>query len=88
MASLSKKKRKGKTCFEIWIGNEPNRSSIWLGSMSKSAANEILGHVIQLEAADGSNTLVPKSTVEWLKGLSDRFYLKMVKAGLAKERSS
>ena len=88
MSSLSRKKRNGKTCFEIWVGNEPDRSSVWLGNLSKSAANEILGHVIQLEAAKVSNTRLPNATTEWVRGLEERFHQKLVKARLVKERSS
>ena len=88
MASLSKKKRNGKICFEVSVGNEPNRRTIWLGNISKSAANEILGHVVQLDAAKVSNTVVPGATRDWLKGTDLRFHAKLVKAGLTKERAS
>ena len=88
MASLSKRIRRGQTNYEIRIGLEPNRSTIWLGGISKTGAHEILNHVVQLEAASGSNSQIPKSTKEWIQGLSDRFYSKLVKARLLKERSS
>ena len=88
MASLSSTKRNGKRCFQIWIGSEPNRRNLWLGSVSKTRANEILSNVIQLEAASESNTQLNKGTKEWLSAVEDRFHAKLVKVGIAKPRAS
>ena len=41
-----------------------------------------------MEASNVSNTVVPRSTIDWLKGTDDRFHSKLVKARLVKERSS
>ena len=88
MASLSSTKRNGKTCFQIWVGAEPNRRNIWLGAVSKTRAHEIFSFVIQLESAAATNTQIGPAAKHWLKGLDDRFHTKLVKAGLAHARAS
>lgn len=88
MASLSTKKRRGKTCFEIWLGTGQDRKSIWLGHVSKTQANQILSYVFQLDNAVRTGTYVDSSTRKWLGKLDDGFHSKLVVAGLTKPRSS
>jgi integrase len=88
MASLSSTKRNGKTCFQVWIGAEPNRRNIWLGTISKTRANEIVSYVVQLESATDTNTQLGHGAKEWIRGLDDRFHAKLVKVGLTKPRAS
>lgn len=86
MASLSTTKRNGKTCYQIWIGVEPNRSNIWLGKISKSEANEIFSHIATLSSSKENCTGLRGSTVDWLNSIEDRLYDKLVKSELVEAR--
>ncbi|MDB4650152.1 tyrosine-type recombinase/integrase [Pirellulaceae bacterium] len=88
MASLSITKRNGKTCYQIWIGSEPNRFNIWLGKISKSHANEIFSNIAHLESATGNNAGIRQSTYEWLDAVDDKLHQKLVNAKLAQPRSA
>lgn len=88
MASLSPTKRNGKTCYQVWLGTDRNRRQIWLGSISKSQANELFSYVKQLDVAAQTGASVAPVVQQWLATTDDRFYDKLVKAGLVKPRCS
>ena len=88
MASLSSTKRNGKTCFQIWLGSGSERKNIWLGTVSKTQANEFYSYVVQLSNAVNSGTTIKKSIRTWMASLSGQYYEKLVKVGLASPRCS
>ena len=88
MASLSTTKRNGKTCYQIWVGNEPDRFNVWLGKISKSSANEIFSHVIQLETSKNGGSAIRPITQEWLNSIAGRLHKRLVKAELCPPRAA
>tara|TARA_R110002073_G_scaffold332412_2_gene518469 strand:- start:14008 stop:15270 length:1263 start_codon:yes stop_codon:yes gene_type:complete len=65
---------------------DKKRKSLWLGAMSKRAADSVARHVDELVRAKGANTLPDADSAKWAAGLEGRLRETLCKWGLIETR--
>jgi integrase len=84
MASLSRDKNGTKRVQ--WTNASGKRQTIRLGRMPVKAAQSVKVHLERLIGYHATNTAIDVQTAQWLNGLPDTLYAKLVNHGLAAPR--
>ena len=86
MASIVTNK-KNKTRRIDYFAANGERKTLYLGKVSKSRAETIRSHVEEIVKSQVMRTTAPLEVLNWLAGLGDVFYAKLVNQGLAPARN-
>ena len=86
MASLSTDRRGNRRI--LFTDAAGSRQALYLGSMPKKHAEQIQRRVEEIIAGHIAGTAASPELASWLRDLPDRFYGKLVKAGLAEPRAT
>jgi len=83
MASLRKESDRNRSGWRLQFRQEGKRRSMWLGAMSKRAADTVARHVEELARAKGANTTPDADSAKWATGLEGRMRDTLCNWGLA-----
>ncbi|TWU33881.1 tyrosine-type recombinase/integrase [Novipirellula artificiosorum] len=72
MASLRKESDRGRTGWRLQFRHEKKRRSLWLGPLSKRAADAVARHVEELVRARASNVQPEPDAAKWARGVDGR----------------
>ncbi len=72
MASLRKESDRGRTGWRLQFRQDGLRRSLWLGDMSKRAADTVARHIDELARAHAANTQPEPDAQRWATGLNGR----------------
>lgn len=65
MASLTTENDRGRTGWRLQFRQNGKRRSLWLGSMSKRAADAVARHIEELVRAESANVGAAPEAVTW-----------------------
>ena len=88
MASLRKESDRGRSGWRLQLRHGGRRCSLWLGDLSKRAADAVARHIDELARAAGANVAPSSEATVWANGVDDRIYASLVKWQLAETRIS
>ncbi|EMI52687.1 tyrosine-type recombinase/integrase [Rhodopirellula sallentina] len=86
MASLRKESDRGRTGWRLQFRQSGKRRSLWLGAMSKRAAEGVARHVEELVRASAANVQPEAEAAKWARGVDERIHKSLVKWGLTSPR--
>ncbi len=86
MASLRKESDRGRTGWRLQFRQGGKRRSLWIGTMSKRAADTIARHVEELGRAADANVAPAADAVRWAEGVDDRTHKTLNRWGLVDAR--
>ena len=88
MASLRKENDRGRKGWRLRFYLQKKRKSLWLGDMSKRAAETVSRHVDELVRAKEANVSANADTLLWSQGVDERIYTTLLKWGLVSPRKA
>ncbi len=86
MASLRKENDRGRVGWRLQFRQGEKRRSLWLGPMSKRAADTVSRHIEELVCASTANVTPAAEAESWLALLDGRIHTTLVKWGLARPK--
>lgn len=82
MASLRKEVDRNRSGWRLQFRQSGKRRSLWLGSISKRAAETVMRHVDELARAEAANTTPDAESAKWANGLDGRIRETLERWGL------
>ncbi|GAA4455378.1 tyrosine-type recombinase/integrase [Novipirellula rosea] len=86
MASLRKESDRGRTGWRLQFRHQKKRRSLWLGPISKRAADAVARHIDELVRASAANVTPAAEAAKWANGVDERINKSLVKWGLIEPR--
>lgn len=88
MASLTKENDRGRVGYRLRFYQSGKRRTLWLGNVSKRAAERITRNVDDLVEADAAGIAPPPAAIKWATDVDERLHRNLERWGLVDPRGT